>query len=64
MGQRNFKVDLAEFFANMINGEFFEGVHHLPHGPGGSGYFCPDYPFNFSLKSLLNGYRYTSLIVP
>ena len=45
MGKRNFKVDFVELFANIVNGEFFERVHHFPYGPGGSGYFCPDYPF-------------------
>jgi len=64
MGERNFKIDLVEFFANISDGEFIEVVHHFPHGPGGRGYFCPDYLFSFSLKSFLNGYRYTSLIFP
>ncbi len=43
MEQRNFYVDFVEFSANIIDGEFFEGVHHTPFNPGGSCYFCPDY---------------------
>ena len=74
MGERNFSIDLVDLFANIVDGEFFEGVHHFSHGPGGSlsasgglvrlrractplagCYFCPDYPFNLSLKSFLSG---------
>ena len=29
VGQRNFRVDLVELFANIGDGEFFEGVHHI-----------------------------------
>ena len=57
MGKRNFEVDFVEVSANIIDGEFFEGVHRFPHDPGRSGYFCPDYLLSFSLKSFLNGYR-------
>ena len=28
VGKRNFEIDLVEFFANMTNGESFEGAHH------------------------------------
>jgi len=54
MGEKYFKVDLVEFLANIIYGEFFEGVHHLPHDLGGRCDFHPDYSFSFSLKSFLN----------
>jgi len=64
MGERNFVVDFVELSANIINGEFLEMVHHLPHSPGGRSSFCPDYPTNFFLESFLNGYRYTSLMFP
>ena len=57
MRQCNFKVDFIEFFANIANGEFFEGVHQTPHDPGGSGDFRLDYPISFFLKSFLSGYR-------
>jgi len=57
MGERNFKVDFIEFFANVIDGEFIKGVHRTPHDPGRSCSFYPDYPFNFSLKSFLSGYK-------
>ena len=57
MGEGNFKVDFVELFANIVDGEFLKVVHHFPHGPGGRGTFCPDYPFSFSLKSFSNGYR-------
>ena len=57
MRQCNFKVDFIEFFANMANGEFFEGVHQTPHDPVGSGYLRLDYFISFFLKSLLSGYR-------
>ena len=36
MGERNFSIDLVDLFANIVDGEFFEGVHHFSHGPGGS----------------------------
>ena len=62
MGEKYFKVDLVEFLANIIYGEFFEGVHHLPHDLGGRCDFHPDYSFSFSLKSFLNGYRKTLLM--
>ena len=57
MGQRNINIDFIEFSDNIINGEFFEGVHHKPFNPGGSCYFCPDYPVSFCLKSFLSIYR-------
>ena len=57
MGQRDFAVDFVEVFANIINGEFFKGVHHTPHGSGRSWGFYPDYPINFFLESFLNGYK-------
>jgi len=57
MGQRNFYIDFVEFFANIINGEFSKGVHHVPFDPSGSGYFRSDYPISFCLKSFLSGYR-------
>jgi hypothetical protein len=57
MGEGNFSVDFVDLFANIVDGEFFERVHHFPYGPGGSAYFCPDYPFSLSLKSFLSGYR-------
>ena len=58
MRERNFEVDIVKFSANFIDGEFFEGVHHLPHSPGGPVVAdCPDHPFNSFLKCLLNGYR-------
>ena len=67
MGDRNFKVDIVEFFANIM-GEFFKVVHYIPHDPGRRCYFCPDYPtcplvpcngrrVSFFLKSFFNGYR-------
>ena len=46
---------LGLLLRRISQGKFFEGVHHFSHGPGGSGYFCPDYPFNLSLKSFLSG---------
>jgi hypothetical protein len=64
MGKRDFVVDFVELSANITDGEFAEMVHHVPHSPGRRSRFCPDYPFSFSLKSFLNGYRYTSLMVP
>jgi len=57
IGQGNINVDFIESFANIIYGEFFEGVHHTPFNPGGSGCFRPDYPISFSLKSFLSGYK-------
>jgi hypothetical protein len=64
MGNGNFKVDPIEFFANISDGEFFEGVHHIPHGPGGSCRFHSDYLISFFLKSFSKGYKNTSLIFP
>jgi hypothetical protein len=40
--QRNFAVDFIDVFCKSIDGEFFKGVHHLPHGSGGSCRFHPD----------------------
>jgi len=28
MGKRNFSIDFIQIFANIIDGEFFDGVHH------------------------------------
>jgi len=28
VGKKNFEIDLVELFANMTNGESFEGAHH------------------------------------
>ena len=36
MSLRLIKVDFVELFANIIDGEFFEWVHHFPYGPGRS----------------------------
>jgi hypothetical protein len=55
--QRNFRIDLVEFFANITDGEFFDGVHRIPHDPGRSYSFCPDYSNNFFLKYFPNGYK-------
>ena len=30
MGQENINVDFIEFFANIVDGEFFKGVHRNP----------------------------------
>ena len=57
MGQRNFYVDFVEFSANIVDGEFFEGVHHTPFNPGGSCSFRPDYPISLFLKFFLSVYR-------
>jgi hypothetical protein len=64
MGQRNINIDFIEFFDNIINGEFMKRVHHTPLDPGGSCYFCPDYPVSFSLKFFLSGYNNKSFILP
>ena len=64
MGQRNFYIDFVEFSANIVDGEFFEGIHHTSFNPGGGGSFCPDYPISFFLKSFVNGYNNTSFILP
>ena len=57
MGKSNFSIDFIQIFANIVDGEFFKGVHQAPHDPGGSGGFCPDYLISFCLKSFLSGYR-------
>ena len=57
MGQVKINVDFIEPSANMAYGEFFEGVHQIPHDPGGSGNFRLGYPVSFFLKSFLSGYR-------
>ncbi len=57
MVQGNFKVDFVYLFANIIDGEFSKGVHRNSFDPGGSCYFCPDYPVSFCLKSFLSVYR-------
>jgi len=57
MGQRNINIDFIELFAYIADGEFFKGVHQTPHDPGGSCYFCPDYPVSFCLNSFLSVYR-------
>jgi hypothetical protein len=66
--ERNFKIDFVNLFAYTMYGKFVKGIHRLPLSPGGSSTLPPgiqpDRLSNFFLKSFLNGYRYTSLIVP
>ncbi|MBW1715576.1 MAG: hypothetical protein JRJ77_07065 [Deltaproteobacteria bacterium] len=51
MGKRNFVVDFVEFFANIIDSEFFEEVHHTPNDPGRPVTAdCPGYPVSFPPK--------------
>jgi len=57
MGQRHFRVDFIESFANTDYGEFSKWVHQIPFDPGGSCCFGPDYPISFFLESFRNGYR-------
>jgi hypothetical protein len=36
MEQGNINIDFIESFANIIDGEFFKGVHQTPHDPASS----------------------------
>jgi hypothetical protein len=46
MGERNFNIDFVELFANIIDGEFAEMVHHVPQSPGSPiTADCSDYSF-------------------
>ena len=64
VGKRNIYIDLIELFGYIGDGEFFEGVHHIPFDPGGSCHFRPDYPISFVLKFFSNGYNNTFFIFP
>jgi len=45
-------------------GGFPEMVYHVHYRPGRRMDFCPAYPISFFLKTFLNEYRYTVLMVP
>jgi hypothetical protein len=50
VGKRNFEIDLVELFANMSNGESFEGAHH--NAPPGRELPLPLTPKGYGLNSL------------
>ena len=64
MGEGNFSIDLVELFAYSVYSDFSKGFTIFPHSTEGRLSCCPDYPFSFSLKSFLSGYRQTSANIP
>lgn len=50
VSKRNFEIDLVEFFANMTNGESFEGAHH--NAPPGRELPLPLTPKGYGFKPL------------